>query len=201
MKLIEMKQELASVGIFAEQVKSEFGDLRRRANWKAAYEKYCCYEKLPVVRAIAEQAEANNVVAFVPPAPPAIVSPPASPLPLPEEENIPQTEPPTPPQEERTLPGDSRRAESRKLSWKHLYLALVSSFREPVFGQQLVKYDESVVAVASSTSPQLWVSNTTKVERLLAHSLSPPFQIGDSYIQSAKIRTLITSKGSRSPPK
>ncbi|NET46741.1 hypothetical protein [Okeania sp. SIO2B3] len=201
MKLIDMKQELANVGILPEQVKDEFGDLRLRATWEAAHGKYCCYQDLPIVRAIAEQTETNNIVAFIPPAPPAIVSPPASPPPLPEEENIPQTEPPISPQEERILPGDSRRAKSRSLPQKHLDLALVSSFRESVFGQQPVKYDESVVAAASSTLPQLWVSNTAKVKRLLTHSLSPPFQIGDSYTQNLKIRTPSTSKGSRSPPK
>ncbi|WP_202219430.1 hypothetical protein [Okeania sp. KiyG1] len=45
------------------------------------------------------------------------------------EENIPQTEPLTPPQEDNTLPGDGRRTKWRSLPQEHLYLALVASAR------------------------------------------------------------------------
>ncbi|WP_202225053.1 hypothetical protein, partial [Okeania sp. KiyG1] len=89
MKLIEMKRELVSVGVWPEQVRTEFGDLRCRATWEAAYKKYCCYQNLPIVKAIVEQAELNNIIDFVPPAPPVIVAPPNCPPPPPEEENIP----------------------------------------------------------------------------------------------------------------
>ncbi|MDY7005949.1 MAG: hypothetical protein SWX82_18985 [Cyanobacteriota bacterium] len=200
MKLIRIKQKLVKVGVFPNQVKSEFGDLRFRVTWEAAYEKYCSYQELPVIRVISEQAEVNNIVDFVHPAPPAIVAPPASPPP-PEEENAPQTQPPIPPQKEETIPGDGRRAKLRSLPGEHLYLALVSSAREYVFGQQPMEHDESVVTAASLAPPQLWVNGAVKVNRLPTYSLSPPFQLINSNARSSGFRTLSISGGSRSPPK
>ncbi|NES08162.1 MAG: hypothetical protein F6K22_38565 [Okeania sp. SIO2F4] len=67
MKISELKKKIFEMGISPHQVRDEIGGLRLRSTWEFAYEKYCCYEQLPVIETINTMQEANNIVDFVPP--------------------------------------------------------------------------------------------------------------------------------------
>ncbi|MGK7914564.1 MAG: hypothetical protein AB4038_03335 [Prochloraceae cyanobacterium] len=201
MKISKIKEKVFEMGVTSQQVRDEIGDLRFRSTWETAYDKYCCYSNLPIIKALNRMWEINSIIDFVPPAPPTFIAPPATPSEPPEpveDDNQYEQPRPIPTEDDLKLPLDN--IIGRLLPTEHLLTLFNSVCTDPYLSKGIVRHDEPVILVPLDSKAGMWKARRCRLKRLSAYPLTLPVAVATSPRQSKYGKVSAKNKGSRSPP-